>query len=234
LAAERRRFGYRITPLYDVISAEPSKSAHKIRDNQMKLAMAVGGSRHYVIKQVAPRHFLESAVKGGMGRKAAIKVVDELCAEAPVALHRVMANLPAGLHSTKPTDDITNVQLSARSGLLLSDYLQPIDLGCASEQLLGIRRELLSGLAVHVGLAVRFIIKGVEYDESAGLGFVFRRVPRQRAGLLPHQRGLFVQKGFEFRFHSRLGLQLDKKCKFSHLIFPLLMVIRCGQLAARK
>jgi serine/threonine-protein kinase HipA len=88
--------GYRLTPLYDVISAEPSKAAHKIRDNQMKLAMAVGDSRHYVIKRVAPRHFIESAVKGGMGRKAAIKVVDELCGEAPAALHRVMANLPAG------------------------------------------------------------------------------------------------------------------------------------------
>jgi serine/threonine-protein kinase HipA len=88
--------GYRLTPLYDVISAEPSKAAHKIRDNQMKLAMAVGDSRHYVIKRVAPRHFIESAIKGGMGRKAAIQVVDELSAEAPAALQRVIANLPAG------------------------------------------------------------------------------------------------------------------------------------------
>jgi serine/threonine-protein kinase HipA len=88
--------GYQLTPLYDVISAEPSKAAHKIRDNQMKLAMAVGDSRHYVIKRVAPRHFIESAVKGGMGRKAAIEVVDELYAQAPVALQRVIANLPAG------------------------------------------------------------------------------------------------------------------------------------------
>jgi serine/threonine-protein kinase HipA len=62
----------------------------------MKLAMAVGDSRHYVIKRVAPRHFIESAVKGGMGRKAAITVVDELYAQAPVALQRVIANLPAG------------------------------------------------------------------------------------------------------------------------------------------
>jgi serine/threonine-protein kinase HipA len=85
--------GYRLTPLYDVISAEPSKAAHKIRDNQMKLAMAVGDSRHYVIKRVAPRHFIESAIKGGMGRKAAIQVVDELSAEAPAALQRVIANL---------------------------------------------------------------------------------------------------------------------------------------------
>ena len=88
--------GYQLTPLYDVISAEPSKVAHKIRDNQMKLAMAVGDGRHYVIKRVAPRHFIESAVKGGMGRKAAIEVVDELNAQAPAALERVIANLPAG------------------------------------------------------------------------------------------------------------------------------------------
>jgi len=49
---------------------------------------------------VAPRHFIESAVKGGMGRKAAIKVVDELCAEAPAALQRVVTNLPAGFPSS--------------------------------------------------------------------------------------------------------------------------------------
>ena len=88
--------GYRLTPLYDIVSAEPSLAAHQLRHNQMKLAMSVGDSRHYVIKNVVPRHFIESAVKGGLGRKAAISVVDELYESAPAALERTLADLPRG------------------------------------------------------------------------------------------------------------------------------------------
>jgi serine/threonine-protein kinase HipA len=88
--------GYRLTPLYDVISAEPSVAQNQLRDNQMKLAMAVGNNRHYVIKTVVPRHFIESAVKGGMGRKAALDVLDDLHAAVPTALSGALANLPPG------------------------------------------------------------------------------------------------------------------------------------------
>jgi serine/threonine-protein kinase HipA len=34
---------YRLTPLYDVLSARPSLDARRIERKQMKLAMAVGG-----------------------------------------------------------------------------------------------------------------------------------------------------------------------------------------------
>ncbi len=77
--------GYRLTPLYDVISAEPSVAQNQLRDNQMKLAMAVGNNRHYDIKTVVPRHFIESAVNGGMGRKAVLDVLDDLHAAVPTA-----------------------------------------------------------------------------------------------------------------------------------------------------
>jgi serine/threonine-protein kinase HipA len=88
--------GFRLTPLYDVVSAEPSVAARQLRQNQMKLAMAVGDNRHYLANNVAPRHFVESAVKGGMGRKSAIGVVEELHATAPAALDQTLARLPGG------------------------------------------------------------------------------------------------------------------------------------------
>ena len=88
--------GFRLTPLYDVVSAEPSVAARQLRQNQMKLAMAVGDNRHYLVNKVAPRHFVESAVKGGMGRKSAIGVVEELHATAPAALDQTLASLPRG------------------------------------------------------------------------------------------------------------------------------------------
>jgi serine/threonine-protein kinase HipA len=87
--------GYRLTPLYDVVSAEPSFADHQIRRNRMKLAMAVGDNRHYVVATVVPRHFIESASKGGMGRRAALDVVDGLRADGLKDLDRTLAGLPA-------------------------------------------------------------------------------------------------------------------------------------------
>ena len=40
---------FRMTPLYDVMSAQPNVDAGEIPRNRMKLAMAVGDNRHYAI-----------------------------------------------------------------------------------------------------------------------------------------------------------------------------------------
>ncbi|WP_420971702.1 HipA domain-containing protein [Bradyrhizobium sp. B120] len=58
---------FRMTPLYDVISAQPSLNAGQIKRNKMKLALAVGDSRHYVVDGVIPRHFVQTAAKAGIG-----------------------------------------------------------------------------------------------------------------------------------------------------------------------
>jgi serine/threonine-protein kinase HipA len=54
--------GYKLTPLYDVMSAYPysALSAHKI-----KLAMAVG-KNHYRLKEIQPRHFYQTGQKAGL------------------------------------------------------------------------------------------------------------------------------------------------------------------------
>ena len=54
--------GYKLTPLYDVMSAYPypELSAHKI-----KLAMAVG-KNHYRIKEIQPRQFYQTGQKAGL------------------------------------------------------------------------------------------------------------------------------------------------------------------------
>ena len=55
-----------LTPLYDVMSAQPSVDAGRIRKNKMKLSVAVGNNRHYVIDTIAPRHFLQSSAQCGV------------------------------------------------------------------------------------------------------------------------------------------------------------------------
>jgi len=54
--------GYKLTPLYDVMSAAPYPeiSAHKT-----KLAMSVGNS-HYRIKEILPRHFYQTGQNAGL------------------------------------------------------------------------------------------------------------------------------------------------------------------------
>src|SRR5215831_15311440 len=52
---------FRLTPLYDIISTQPTFDARQIRKNQMKLAMSVGTRSHYVVDTIAPRHFLQTA-----------------------------------------------------------------------------------------------------------------------------------------------------------------------------
>lgn len=88
--------GFRMTPLYDVVSAQPSVNAKQIRHNQMKLAMAVGANRHYAIGSIGRRHFVQSAEKAGLGRGIAIDVVDDVLKVGIPALEHVMSRLPEG------------------------------------------------------------------------------------------------------------------------------------------
>jgi serine/threonine-protein kinase HipA len=86
--------GYNLSPLYDVISAQPSVDAGQISRNKAKLAMAVGDRRHYVIDQITGRHFVQSAERAGLGQEAAISVIDEILVSAHDAIQSVLDALP--------------------------------------------------------------------------------------------------------------------------------------------
>jgi serine/threonine-protein kinase HipA len=87
------------TPLYDVLSAQPSADAGEIRRNQMKLAMAVGDNRHYVIDGIAPRHFVQTAAKAGIAALAVQALLEDIAAGAIPAIEHVMKDLPPGFPS---------------------------------------------------------------------------------------------------------------------------------------
>ncbi len=84
-----------MTPLYDIISAQPSVDTGQLQRNKMKLAMAVGSSRHYVIDKVATRHFVETAAQAGIGASVVTQVFDEIRSIAPTAVDTVRHALPA-------------------------------------------------------------------------------------------------------------------------------------------
>jgi serine/threonine-protein kinase HipA len=90
---------FRMAPLYDVISAQPAVDAGQIPRNKMKIAMAVGDSRHYTVDGIMPRHFVQTAAKAGIGTAAVRAIFADLAKQAPAALDQVLAALPKGFPS---------------------------------------------------------------------------------------------------------------------------------------
>jgi serine/threonine-protein kinase HipA len=105
---------YRMTPLYDVISAQPSVDAGEIRQNQFRLAMAVGDNRHYRINTIAPRHFVQTAQRAGVGEKIVASIFEELRDTAINVVRNSIARLPKDF----PEEIATAIQLGINRRLL--------------------------------------------------------------------------------------------------------------------
>ncbi len=85
---------FRMTPLYDVTSAQPSVDSKQILWRQFRLAMAFGTKPHYQIRQIAPRHFFQTADQAGIGRQVTESVIQELLDGAASAVQSAVASLP--------------------------------------------------------------------------------------------------------------------------------------------
>jgi len=96
---------YRMTPLYDVLSAQPSLDAHQIQRKKFKLAMSVGKNRHYAIGDVVPRHFEQTADIAGIGAPLARSLFADLVANVPRHASAVIKAVPDGF----PQDMIDSI-----------------------------------------------------------------------------------------------------------------------------
>jgi serine/threonine-protein kinase HipA len=85
---------FRLTPLYDVMSAQPNVDAGEIRHNAMKLAMAVGDNRHYTIDSIVPRHFLQTAASAGVPASLVQGILDEIENDTDHAIDATVNDLP--------------------------------------------------------------------------------------------------------------------------------------------
>ncbi len=97
--------GFRLTPLYDVMSAQPNLDAKQIQRKRMRLAMFVGNSRHYTIDAIKPRHFVQSAQRAGLPASMVHNIMNELRDQAPIAANAVANQLATDLHG-KVTESI--------------------------------------------------------------------------------------------------------------------------------
>jgi serine/threonine-protein kinase HipA len=65
-----------------------------VRNNQFKLAMAIGRNRHYAVDSIMPRHFIESAELADVGGGFVTAIFHELIDQTPEALGRTISKLP--------------------------------------------------------------------------------------------------------------------------------------------
>lgn len=87
---------FRLTPLYDVLTAQPSLDAGQIQQKTFKLAMSVGKNRHYAVASIAPRHFLQTAELAGVGAPLMRALFEDLAATALDRTDAMIADLPRG------------------------------------------------------------------------------------------------------------------------------------------
>jgi serine/threonine-protein kinase HipA len=89
---------FRLTPMYDVMSAYPVLGAgpNHWDAHDLKLAMALlGKNRHYHMHTIQRRHFNSTAKKVGFGENAE-SLIQELVARTPDVIAKVQAELPQG------------------------------------------------------------------------------------------------------------------------------------------
>lgn len=96
---------FRLTPFYDVLTAQPSLDTRQIHKKQMKLAMSVGDNRHYAIDYIKGRHFIQTARRGGLAESLAEKALQEIKGQALLAIESLGRDLPRSL--TEIHDSVT-------------------------------------------------------------------------------------------------------------------------------
>ncbi|PKE29625.1 serine/threonine protein kinase [Rahnella sp. AA] len=88
---------YRMTPLYDVMSAFPLMHPQGIPAKKAKMAMAVlGKNRHFHWDRILPRHFGTTAQRVDFPQESVVRMMAEMKEKTPQVIKDVAALLPAG------------------------------------------------------------------------------------------------------------------------------------------
>jgi serine/threonine-protein kinase HipA len=84
---------FRMTPLYDVLTAQPSVDAGQVSEKKFKLAMSAGNANHYRIGDITPRHFLQTADRCGFDSATVTAQIEQLADTARTQAEQVLASL---------------------------------------------------------------------------------------------------------------------------------------------
>ncbi|MFD0986302.1 type II toxin-antitoxin system HipA family toxin [Methyloligella solikamskensis] len=107
---------FRLAPLYDILTVEPSIADGSAGGLNPRLAMSVGADRQHTIAEIGARHFVETAEQAGLSGSFAKTVMEEIADEAPSAIAAVEASLNDALF--EPIHEIIKSVMTQRIGKL--------------------------------------------------------------------------------------------------------------------
>lgn len=88
---------YRLTPLYDIMSAYPLMANKQLQDRKIKMAMALKGkSNHYHWHNIQRRHFIETAHLSNYSREKAEQILDDMLMKVEQVIEQVSKKIPKG------------------------------------------------------------------------------------------------------------------------------------------
>lgn len=91
---------YRLTPLYDIISAYPLIAQKQLQAKKIKMAMALKGQNtHYHWQDMQGRYFLETAKTIHYSVETAQVLLAEMLGQIDLVIDKVAAKLPVGFPS---------------------------------------------------------------------------------------------------------------------------------------
>lgn len=86
---------YRLTPLYDIISAYPLIANKQLQKQKIKMAMALKGeNNHYHWHNAQRRHFLKTAKSANYSVEKAEIILDEMLNQVDDVINKLSAQLP--------------------------------------------------------------------------------------------------------------------------------------------
>jgi serine/threonine-protein kinase HipA len=106
--------GYRLTPLYDVMSAAPWP---EFPDQKIKLAMALGNKNYYRLKQIQLRHFYQTGQKAGLREQDMDSIFSGLAVQMDDAIAEAAA-LAADTGMPESTSEPILAGVNKRAGMI--------------------------------------------------------------------------------------------------------------------
>lgn len=97
--------GFNMTPLYDILSAQPLMDEKKIETEKVKMAMAVGDNRYYKVRDIFARHFLQTAKLC----KFDVAEMEEIMQQCIDQLPHVISKVTSELDGSFPQDIASSI-----------------------------------------------------------------------------------------------------------------------------
>jgi len=113
---------FRLTPLYDIISAYPLIAGKQLEGKKIKMAMALfGKNRHYVWNNQQPRHFLSTAERVGLPVKLARDLFRAMMDRVETVIDSVMRLIPPDFPDAIATPMLDGMRRQRDAGLATID-----------------------------------------------------------------------------------------------------------------